>query len=213
MGKQEISLTELPATAIKTAISAELKRIYPTLEVYTENLPTTADNGGKPIDFPHFHVILLQTTSKQAPRLQHRDEWDIHKYFCTVKYRAMQGKTPRLATFTEELNTVGFTLLSNFKTLQLPNFRHKIKNAYTEIEPEQGVGIHILGFYFNVEVLLLIYNERAPLQQRLDYTIRTNTLPARPAGGPNVTANGESTGNERTNTAPNAPTRPTIATL
>ncbi|MCL1999712.1 MAG: hypothetical protein FWG65_13215 [Turicibacter sp.] len=163
---------EMLSYDIKSAVSIELRKLFVGMDgkpitVYTENLPT------KDVKFPNFHILGLQTTRQEDSRLHGRDRFDVWDYFMTVKYRTERGrKNPENMLFAD-FDEVGFALLRDFTHVRLGNARHRLLNTYTETEPESDMGLMVLGFYFNVEVPVVVPRLRNPLQERLHYKTQT----------------------------------------
>jgi len=160
-------LLELNSPDIVNALAYELKSIFDGATVYSGLMPVSG------VIFPHYQIQHYQTSRRQASRLQIRDEYDIHICYITIKYRRFAGTGLVPANLLAQLNNIGYIMLSNLRTIQLGNYMHRLHETRYDIEPEDGVGLRVGGFYCTIEVPVLRHHERAPLQKKLRYEIHT----------------------------------------
>ena len=162
-------LNELGSQDIRIAISNSVNSLFPDSTIYTEHLSSSPA-------FPHFHVLLLQVNRRQASRMQVRDEWDKHNVFFTIKHRLFDGNSIPPENLLARLHNVGYRLISGMRVIQLNNTRYRIYDSYYELEAERDVGLMCLGFYANVDVLIKIPAEPHPLQNTLEYNIKSDSV-------------------------------------
>ncbi|MCL2415830.1 MAG: hypothetical protein FWD01_03355 [Defluviitaleaceae bacterium] len=161
-----MTFTELGSQDIKIAFLISLKTVSPDITVYMEHLPAN------PV-FPHFHIIQLQTSIRQAPKMQIRNQWRMRNYFMTIKYREFNGLGLPPANLLARLDHIGELMKTNIEIIELGNAKHRLQNIRYEKEPDSGIGLMVGAFYCNVEFLVKIFHEPLPLQERLALEVKT----------------------------------------
>ena len=172
MGRGDgMTFITLNSQDVKIAIKQEVAALFPGVQIYLEHVP--AQNPA----FPHFQILILQTSRGQAPKQQIRDGYDIHTYLATIKYRAFDGLGLPPRNLLAELDDVGYIMRSGIRSLKL-NASHRIREIRTENEPDQGVPLLVCGWYGTIDLLVKIPHDPIPLQRSLRYTAALAALGA-----------------------------------
>ncbi len=143
-------MIEILGESVKSALGAELMRIFPGVSWYKESSTNTR--------YPHFFVSQLTLSSTEDRRGRYHLQ-----YSMTVRYRAAETPPPDLQT---TLDGVGLRLLSSIQTVSIGNVPIRMTGA--RYEKADGV----LHFFCNI--LLQVTHEEAEAIKQQQMTLKSN---------------------------------------